>query len=71
MAAPPAALKDARHHGADHTDDGQSPNHWEEPAEDDVCDDDPVKRQPWSLKMSMESFAVGHNSISPYSLMFI
>ena len=56
MSALPATFKDARHHRADHTDDGQQANHWEKPAEDDVGDDDPVERQPWSLEMSMESF---------------
>ena len=70
MSAPPATFKDARHHRADHTDDGQQANHWEKPAEDDVGDDDPVERQPWSLKMSMESFGVGHKSIFPCSSMF-
>ena len=44
MSAPPATFKDARHHRADHTDDGQQANHWEKPAEDDVGDDDPVER---------------------------
>ena len=44
MSAPPATFKDARHHRADHTDDGQQANHWEEPAEDDVGDDNPVER---------------------------
>ena len=56
MSEPPAPFKDARHHRADHTDDGQQANHWEKPSEDDVGDDDPVERQPWSLEMSMESF---------------
>jgi hypothetical protein len=69
MSAPPAALKDARHHWSNHTDECQQANHWEKPAEDDVGDDDPVERQPWRLKMSMESLLC-HNSIFPYSLMF-
>ena len=61
MSAPPATLKDARHHWTNHTDKCQQANHWEEPAEDDVDDNDPVERQPWSLEMSMESFGVGHS----------
>ena len=56
MSAPPAALIDARHHGANHADKRQQSNHWEEPAEDDVSDDNPVERNPWSFKMSVESF---------------
>jgi len=56
MSAPPAALPDAGHHGAYHTDDGEESDDGKEPTEDDIRDDDPVERLSWNLEMSVESF---------------
>ena len=64
MSAPPASLKDACHYWAYHADDCQQANHWEEPAEDNIRDNDPVKRLPWNFIMSMEfNFRILHNLI--------
>ena len=55
MSAPPAALIDARHHWAYHADDGHEANHWEEPAKDDVGDDNPIEGHARRLKVTVET----------------
>ena len=56
MSAPPASFPYAGHHGANHADDGDKPYYGEEPGEYNVCEDNPVEWQPWSLEMSVELF---------------
>ena len=62
MAAPPASFPDAGQHGANHADDGDEAHNGEEPRDDDIRDDDPVERLPWSLEMSMK-LLLCHNFI--------
>ena len=56
MSAPPASLPDAGQHGTYHADNGDESYHGEEPAKYDVCEYNPVERQPWTLEMSVETF---------------
>ena len=69
MSAPPASFPDTRQNWANHADDSYESYHWEEPSKDDIRNNNPIERNSWSLKMSVETFLC-HNCILPYLISF-
>ena len=56
VAAPESATPNRGDHRSYHADKRQQTNDGEEPADDDICEDNPIERKPWSCEVTMKLF---------------